>query len=123
VAAGPPQRWADGAPLVGQRLASLRELAAARADGRVVVLDVHRRLEWLAGHIAGAVHIPLHELPHRLGEGPAGQVWVVCRSGYRATVAASLLAAHGQDVVAVDDEFDNAAAAGLPLDRPEAATA
>jgi hydroxyacylglutathione hydrolase len=89
----------------------------------VVVLDVHRRLEWLAGHIAGAVHIPLHELPHRLGEVPAGQVWVVCRSGYRATVVASLLAAHGQDVVAVDDEFDNAAAAGLPLDRPEAATA
>src|SRR6266487_2141483 len=119
-AAGPPGRWAGGTPLVGLCLASLRELAAAREDGRVVVLDVRRRLEWSEGHIAGAVHIPLHELPRRLGDVPAGQVWVVCHSGYRATVAASLLAAHGRDVVAVDDEFDSAAAAGLPLERPVA---
>ncbi len=119
-AAGPPERWAGGTPLVGLCLASLRELAAAREDGRVVVLDVRRRLEWSEGHIAGAVHIPLHELPRRLGDVPAGQVWVVCRGGYRATVAASLLAAHGRDVVAVDDEFDSAAAAGLPLEQPVA---
>ena len=120
-ATGPPQRWSDGAPLVGLRLASLPELAAAREAGKVVVLDVRRRLEWSEGHIAGAAHIPLHELPHRLGEVLAGQVWVVCRSGYRATVAASLLAAAGRDVVAVDDEFDNAATAGLSLERPQAA--
>ena len=119
-AAGPPGRWAGGTPLVGLCLASLGELAAAREDGRVVVLDVRRRLEWSEGHIAGAVHIPLHELPRRLGDVPAGQVWVVCHSGYRATVAASMLAAHGRDVVAVDDEFDSAAAAGLPLEQPVA---
>src|SRR6266511_469198 len=86
-AAGPPEGWAGAAPLV--------------------VLDVRRRLEWSEGDIADAVHIPLHELPRRLGDVPAGQVWVVCRSGYRATVGASPLAAHGRDVVAVDDEFDN----------------
>lgn len=103
-----------------RRLASLRDLAAAPGDGRVVVLDVRRRLEWSEGHIADAVHIPLHELPRQLGDVPAGQVWVVCRSGYRATVGASLLAAHGRDVVAVDDEFGNAAAAGLPLGQPVA---
>jgi len=119
-AAGPPEGWAGAAPLVVLRLASLRDLAAARADGRVVVLDVRRRLEWSEGHIADAVHIPLHELPRQLADVPAGQVWVVCRSGYRATVGASLLAAHGRDVVAVDDEFDNAAAAGLPLGQPVA---
>jgi hypothetical protein len=45
----------------------------------------------------------------------------VRRSLYRATVAPSLLAAAGRDVVAVEDEFDNAAAAGLPLERPQAA--
>src|SRR6266496_1374466 len=99
-AAGPPEGWAGAAPLV--------------------VLDVRRRLEWSEGDIADAVHIPLHELPRRLGDVPAGQVWVVCRSGYRATVGASPLAAHGRDVVAVDDEFDNAAAAGLPLEQPVA---
>ena len=116
-ATGPPERWADAAPLVGLRLASLRELAAARSEPGVVVLDVRRRLEWSDGHVTGAVHIPLHELSDRLGEVPPGEVWVHCHSGYRATLAASLLAAHGRDAVAVDDEFENAAAAGLPLEQ------
>jgi rhodanese-related sulfurtransferase len=104
----------DGAPLVGLRLALLGELAATPRDANVVVLDVRRRLEWSEGHIAGAVHIPLHELLRRLGEVPAGQVWVVCRSGYRATVAASLLAAAGRDVVAVDDESTTPPRSGFP---------
>ena len=38
-----------------------------------------------------------------------------CQSGYRAIVAASLLAGRGREVVSVDDDFDNAAAAGIPL--------
>ena len=94
------------------------DLAAAmdRCDGTVpVVLDVRRRLEWEAGHIEGAVHIPLHDLPRRLDEIPPGQVWVHCRTGYRSTVAASLLAARGRDVISIDDEIGNAATAGLPV--------
>jgi len=43
-------------------------------------------------------------------------VWVYCRTGYRSTIAASILAAHGRTVISIDDEFTNAAAAGLPLD-------
>ena len=82
-----------------------------------VVLDVRRRLEWEESHIAGAVHIPLHELPGRLGEIPPGEVWVHCRTGYRSMVAASMLAARGRRVISVDDDFDNAAAAGLPMER------
>jgi hydroxyacylglutathione hydrolase len=121
-ATGSPRQWAAATPLASLRLASLRELAAARQRPGVVVLDVRRNLEWSDGHITGAVHLPLHELPDRLDEVPPGQVWVVCRSGYRSMVAASLLAVHGRDVVAVDDEFDNAAAAGLPLQQPAEAT-
>jgi hydroxyacylglutathione hydrolase len=79
------------------------------------VLDVRRQLEWAGEHIAGAVHIPLHELPGRLAEVPAGEVWAHCQSGYRALAAASLLAAHGRQVISVDDDFGNAATAGLPL--------
>ena len=58
---------------------------------------------------------PLHDLSGRAGELPPGEVWVHCQSGYRAIVAASLLAGLGREVVSVDDDFDNAAAAGLPL--------
>lgn len=39
-----------------------------------------------------------------------------CAAGYRASVAASLLSANGRHVVAIDDDFDeHAAASGLPL--------
>ena len=62
-------------------------------------------------HINGATHIPLHELLDRLAEVPDGELWVHCTAGYRASIAASVLAANGQ-VVAIDDDF---AHAGLPL--------
>ena len=75
----------------------------------MVVLDVRRADEHDAARIDGAVNIPLHELPDRLDEVPAGEVWVHCAAGYRASVAASLLDAAGRRLVAVDDSFDNAA--------------
>ena len=87
------------------------------AAGSPVVLDVRRPLEWAESHIAGARHIPLYELTGRAGELPTGELWVHCHSGYRAIVAASLLAGRGREVIGVDDDFGNAAAAGLPLRR------
>ena len=114
---GGPRRWAGGTPLASLRLAKLGDLAAALAAPRpgLVVLDVRRPLEWAESHIAGARHIPFSELPGRAGELPAGEVWVHCQSGYRAIVAASLLAGRGRQVIAVDDDFGNAAGAGLQL--------
>ena len=79
----------------------------------VVVLDVRRDRERAAGHIRGSLHIPVHLLRERMGEIPPGRVWVHCAAGMRATIAASLLAGAGRDVVVVDDDF--AAAAGLPM--------
>jgi glyoxylase-like metal-dependent hydrolase (beta-lactamase superfamily II)/rhodanese-related sulfurtransferase len=116
VSGGPP-RWAGGTPLASLRLAKLGDLAAALAapEPGPTVLDVRRRLEWAESHVAGARHIPFNELPGRAGELPAGEVWVHCQGGYRAIVAASLLAGRGRRVTAVDDDFCNAAAAGLPL--------
>lgn len=120
-ATGRPEDWAGGRPLARLRRASFRDLAAVTGGGNghrrggLVVLDVRRRLEWEAAHLTGAVHIPLPELPARLAEVPPGEVWVHCGAGYRAMAAASLLAAAGREVVAVDDEFARAAAAGLAL--------
>ena len=85
-----------------------------------MILDVRRDQEWDASHIAGAVHIPIHQLPSRLAEVPAGEVWVHCEAGYRASVAASFLDAARRTVVAVDDEYPRAARTGLPVDAPMA---
>lgn len=68
-----------------------------------VVLDVREQDEWDAGHAPGAVHIPLGELPTRLGELPENEpLPVICRSGGRSSRAVQWLAAQGYDVVNVD---------------------
>ena len=109
-ATGKPGDWVAG---TGQEVASFAratfaDLAHVRRHRAVTVLDVRRADESGVSAIEGAVHIPLHDLPARIGEVPAGEVWVHCASGYRASIAASLLAAAGRQVVAVDDAFDSA---------------
>ena len=119
-ATGNPEDWAGGQPLASLRLAKFGDLAAALAEqgvGDLVVLDVRRRLEWEASHIAGAVHVPFSELADRMDVIPPGDVWVHCRTGYRSMVAASMLAARGRTAISVDDEYDNAGPAGLTLAR------
>jgi len=112
-APGPPRGGAR--PLASYPVSDFDGLAAARQHQPVTVLDVRRRLEWSAGHIEGALHVPLHHLPGRLTALPPGPIWVHCQAGYRASVAASLLHAAGRAVTAVDDDFGRAGPAGLPL--------
>ncbi|ANS63091.1 hypothetical protein SLINC_0867 [Streptomyces lincolnensis] len=119
-AVGSPADWITGgsAPVSFPR-ATFAALAAAREHGEgVVVLDVRRDGERAGGWIAGSVHLPVHQVRHRLAEVPAGRVWVHCAGGMRAAIAASVLDAAGRDVVAVDDGFAAAAEAGLPLVVP-----
>lgn len=118
---GGPESWSDR-ELRSHPTATFADLAQVRHHRDVVVLDVRRPDEHAASAIAGAVNLPLHELPRRLSEVPAGEVWVHCAAGYRASIAASFLAAGGIDVVAVDDGFERAADSGLELvaQAPEA---
>ncbi|MFD7994835.1 MBL fold metallo-hydrolase [Streptomyces mexicanus] len=120
-ATGDAAGWVrDGERLASFPRARFADLAEERARGeRIVVLDVRRGTERARGFVDGSVHIPLHELPGRIGEVPDGVVWVHCAGGTRAAIAASLLDAAGRDVVAVDDAFDAAAEAGLPVLGPE----
>ncbi|GAB1332474.1 MBL fold metallo-hydrolase [Streptomyces sennicomposti] len=114
-ATGAPEDWAtESAPLASFPRATFADLAERGTDG-VVVLDVRRDAERAGGHVVGSVHIPVHEVHRRLGEVPAGTVWVHCAGGMRAAIAASLLDAAGRDVVAVDDGFDAATKAGLTV--------
>jgi hydroxyacylglutathione hydrolase len=117
IATGQPEDWAAGEPLASFPVRDFAALAAARRERPVTVLDVRRNLEWAAGHVDGAVHLPLHELAGRLGEIPGGELWVHCQAGYRAAVAASLLQAAHRQVIAIDDDFGHATEAGLPVVR------
>ena len=118
-ATGKPEDWSDR-PLSSFPTATFADLAQVRHHREVVVLDVRRADEHDAARIAGAVNVPLHELMDRLDEVPAGEVWVHCAGGYRASVAASMLDAAGRSLVAIDDSFDNAEQVGLHLVGPEA---
>lgn len=72
---------------------------AGQLDG-LHVLDVRQPDEWTAGHAPGAQFITGAELPSRLDEVPRDRaVLVVCGSGYRSGVAASLLRRDGRDDV------------------------
>ncbi|MGY0071226.1 MBL fold metallo-hydrolase [Streptomyces sp. QTS137] len=114
-ATGTPQEWvAGGGPPASFPRSTFAGLAEQDTDG-IVVLDVRRDSERTAGYVEDSVHIPIHEMHKRLGEVPAGTVWVHCAGGMRAAIAASLLDAAGRDVVAVDDGFDAATEAGLTV--------
>ena len=114
-ATGRPNDWTDR-ELASFERASFADLAQVRHHRPVAILDVRRAGEWRESHIDGAVNIPIHELLGRVAQVPAGEVWVHCASGYRASIVASILAAHGTQVVAVDDSYtEQAAASGLPL--------
>lgn len=76
---------------------------ARRSDRDVVVLDTREAWEFESGHHPAAVHVPFYELPDRVDDVPGGEVWIYCATGNRATVAASLLANAGREVVLIDD--------------------
>jgi rhodanese-related sulfurtransferase len=118
-ATGGPQDWTPDVP-VSFPTATFADLEQVRHHRDVVVLDVRRAEEHQAARIEDAVNIPVHELVRRIAEVPPGEIWVHCAAGYRASIAASFLDANGRRPVAVDDQFENAAKAGLHLVGPDA---
>ncbi len=113
-ATGGPEDWSDQ-PLASFPTGTFADLEQVRRHRPVTVLDVRRADEYDKTQIKGAVNIPIHELPHRVDEVPEGELWVHCASGYRASVAASVLDAAGRSLVAIDDSFENAEKVGLHL--------
>jgi rhodanese-related sulfurtransferase len=79
------------------------------------VLDVREDLEWVHGHIEGAVHIPLSELPARLDEVPDGQTLIVCKIGGRSAQATMFLAGQGYEVANLAGGMIDWAGAGRPM--------
>lgn len=79
------------------------EIHARDIADHAVMVDVREQDEWDAGHAPGAVHIPLGDLPARLGELPddTETVPVICRSGNRSGRAVVWLVQQGFDVANV----------------------
>ncbi len=107
---------ADGGPLETVELVTAERIAPGRiAPGRAV-LDVRQRQEYASGHIPGAVHAELGDLPARAPDLP-GDTVVMCGHGERAMTGASLLGRAGRRglAVLVGGAADWAAATGRPL--------
>lgn len=84
------------------RETTIDDLAAARDDRDITLIDVRNPDEFATGHIPGARLIPLPELADRLSEVPADrEVHVVCQSGGRSAQATELLTEAGVDAVSV----------------------
>ena len=81
----------------------------------LAVLDVREQFEWDAGHIDGALHVPLGELTERRGELPQAQTLVVCKVGGRSSQAVAWLSRQGHDVVNLDGGMLEWEAAGRPM--------
>ena len=89
---------------------------AAEVPADAVVLDVREDDEWVAGHIEGATHIRMGDVPARLDEVPDGDpVYVVCRSGGRSARVAAWLNLNGYDAVNVGGGMGEWEAAGKPM--------
>jgi rhodanese-related sulfurtransferase len=89
------------------------EVAAGAAEGWML-LDVRTHEEWAAGHIAGAVHIPMAELGDRLDE-VADRVVCVCAVGGRSARVTQWLLGQGREAVNLDGGIWAWAQDGLPI--------
>lgn len=95
---------------------TVAQVPAAEVPAGAGLLDVREDDEWDAGHVPGAVHIPLGELGARYTEISHDRpLFVICRSGHRSAHAAQALAGAGWDVRNVSDGMTGWQAAGRPM--------
>lgn len=91
---------------------------ALAGDPNPVLIDVREPDEYQAGHIDGAVNIPLGELADRTGAVPDGDpVYVICHSGKRSAQGAQILTEHGFDAVSIRGGMTEWEASGHRMTR------
>jgi len=99
---------------------SIDELKARMRNDDVILIDVRPREEYQAGHLPGAISIPLRELEPRVGEIPRGKAIVVyCRGPYciYADEAIELLAARGWNATRLEEGVVEWQQYGFALER------
>jgi len=96
------------------------ELLQRARDGLVIVIDVRPPEEFAAGHVAGAVNIPLGELEERLNElGEAREIVAYCRGSYcvLAFDAVARLRDKGLSARRLEGGYPEWKTAGLPIEQ------
>ena len=93
--------------------------AALREQPDVMILDVREQDEWNAGHIPGAVFMPMGEVPNRLSEIPTDKTVIVqCRSGNRSSQVTDFLVKQGfTNVHNMSGGINAWQSAGLPVEQ------
>jgi glyoxylase-like metal-dependent hydrolase (beta-lactamase superfamily II)/rhodanese-related sulfurtransferase len=117
--AGGVRAWSDsGRPLLRLAQVTVDELQRRMdAEPGLRVLDVRRPGEYAAGHVPGAISLPLDRLQREWPDAGAPTA-VICAGGYRSSAAASLLEAHGvSNLVNVVGGTSAWMASGLPVAR------
>jgi rhodanese-related sulfurtransferase len=103
------------------------EIPSVSANGvppDALLLDVREPEEWTAGHIAGALHVPMNQLPKTLADAPDllpadDPVVVVCKVGARSAQVTAWLRQHGYNAVNLDGGVLAWAGAGRPLEAED----
>lgn len=96
----------------------MEELVERARSGNVVIIDTRPAHEYAAGHIAGAISVPIDELGERLKQLPKSKEYVAyCRGPYCAYAdrAVELLRSNGRRARRLDQGFPEWKAAGLPF--------
>ena len=99
---------------------TFKELRQLMRDGDVTILDVRPTDEYEAGHIPGALSVPVPELKRRLREIPKNrEVIAYCRGRYcvYSLEAVTLLRKHGYNARRAHEGLADWRAAGLPVER------
>ena len=108
-----------GLPVARLRTASPDQLRQVLdGNGDALPLDVRFHHEWREGHVPGALHVELGDLPEHLDGLPRDRAYyALCAAGVRAATAASILEREGfEDVTLVEGGTEAWKQAGLPLE-------
>ena len=90
-------RQDPGEPYFRVDSAEGQALIAADPDGSVVI-DVRRDDEWVTGHVAGAVHIPVDDLTDNMDKIPTDKkIFFICAAGVRSGLACEMASAMGYE--------------------------
>jgi rhodanese-related sulfurtransferase len=82
----------------------------------ITLVDCRDLYEWVAGHIEGAVHLPVNAIMAGAGQDldRSKPIAVICRTGNRSELATMMLQARGFDATNVEGGMEEWAAEGLP---------
>ncbi len=98
-----------------------KELAKRlESDASLRLFDVRSPGEYAAGHVPGAMNVPLEQVENRIHDFGNAPIAILCQSGKRASMACEILEQHRGDILVVDGGTEAWMKSGLPVTEPAA---